>query len=474
MQEFLDTTTDEIIDTPNGPLDLSVLGTSGLRHSGGYIDEEFHLKLKGSQGAKVYREMSDNSSTIGAIQFIVDTLIRQVEWRAEASEQTPEAQEWSLFLEQCMTDMDQTFDDFVSEVVSFLIYGWCYFEKVYKIRRGDTEDKSTKSKYEDGRIGWRKLALRAQDTLQRWEFDTDTGDLLGMHQQDIYAGRSAYLPIEKCVLFTTRKYKDNPEGRSLYRNAVIDYFYLKRISQIEAMGVERDLSGIPVMEVPISLLHPDSSASDKLLRRDLEKMLAEIKNDERAYALVPSEQNPKDGLPTGYKFKLLSSGGSRAFDTTGIKNYYKVNILQTVFAQFIQLGMAGVGSFALASSQTNMFSVALGSILDIITSTFNRSCVWPLMKLNGCPAELCPELVHGDIETPPLDEIGAYVTALASAGQLPEDDAIKRKLLEFGGLPIPKIEEGLQMQMAQNMPAPPMRGVPAMRSVTINNAPTGG
>jgi hypothetical protein len=62
------------------------------------------------------------------------------------------------------------------------------------------------------------------------------------------------------------------------------------------------------------------------------------------------------------------------------------------------------------------------------------------MTLNGVPTELWPEVVHGDIETPPLAEIGNYISALAAAGQLPEDAGIKRKLLEFAKLPIPEEE----------------------------------
>jgi hypothetical protein len=113
-----------------------------------------------------------------------------------------------------------------------------------------------------------------------------------------------------------------------------------------------------------------------------------------------------------------------------------------VVAQFIQLGMANVGSFALASTQTNLFAVALGSFLDVITSTFSRFGIGRLMKFNNVPRELWPELVHGDIEAPPLSEIGPYVQSLAATGQLPEDDAIRNKLLEFAKLPIPEKDEG--------------------------------
>lgn len=421
-------------------LDLNVIGYSGLKQFGGVIDEEWHPKLKGRFGPKVYREMSDNSSAIGAIQFVIDSLIRGVEWRVEPASDDEVAINWATFVEECLYDMSTTWDDFISEVLSFLSYGWSYFEIVYKVRRGlDAEDSTMRSKYEDGLIGWRKLALRSQDTLERWQFDSHDNGLRGMVQTDPVSGKTAFIPIEKALLFRTRTTKDNPEGRSIFRNAVTDYFYLKRISEIEAIGIERDMTGLLVMEVPLAILSTSATSQDIALRRQFEKMLGELKRDEREYALIPPEQSP-EGQPTGYKLKLLSSGGSRQIDTSAVKTYYRTSIFQSVIAQFLQLGVSGVGSFSLASTQTNLFAVALGTFLESITSTFNRFAIGRLMSLNGVEPQYWPELVHGDLEQQPLGEIGSYIQALASAGQLPEDDAIQRKLLEMAKLPAPDLD----------------------------------
>jgi hypothetical protein len=424
-------------------LDLGVIGTSGLKQTGGVISEEWHPKLRGSFGPKVYREMSDNSSAIGAVLYLFETLTRQVEWRVEPSSPEQPAVDAAQFVEECLYDMSHTFEDFLSEVLSFFTYGWSYFELVYKLRKGGGPDAkpTLRSRYNDGKIGWRKIALRSQDTLDRWEFDSEDGGLCGMHQMDYSSGKRAYIPIEKALLFRTKNFKDNPEGRSLFRNAVLDWFFLKRICEIEAIGIERDMTGLLVMEVPTEVLSVNASGDARALRSALEHMLARVKRDEMEFAMVPSELDT-EGKPTGFKLKLLSSGGRRQIDTPDVKNYYKLGILQSVLAQFIQLGMEGVGSYALASSQTNVFAMALGAYLDSIAATFNRFAISRLMLLNGVHEEYWPELVHGDIESPPLAEVGAYIQSLATAGQLPDDEAIQRKLLEIAKLPIPEREEG--------------------------------
>jgi hypothetical protein len=423
-------------------LDFKVLGSTGLKEYGGLIYEEFMRKLQGPYAQRTYREMTDNSSTIGSVMFIIEALVRQVDWRVEPSSKVKEAEEQAEFVDSCIQDMNHTLEDFISETLSFLNYGWAYFEVVYKLRKGQTNNQKTQSKYDDGKIGWRKFALRAQDTLDRWEFNEDE-DLMGMHQLT-EKGKQAYIPIEKAVLFRTKTIKDNPEGKSIFRNAVIDWYYLKRIGEIEAIGIERDFAGLPVMQVPISLLQSSASDDAVAMRRSLEKMLAQIKRDERDYAIIPPELD-SESKPTGYKFSLLSSGGSRQIDTNATKTYYKINILQSVSSQFIQLGMSNVGSFALVSNQTNMFSVALGAYLDVITSTFNQKAIEPLMKLNNVDSELWPKLVHGDIEAPPLDEFARYIQTLSMSGKLPDTDAIDNKLLEMAGLPIPNQEEREEM-----------------------------
>jgi hypothetical protein len=416
-------------------LDFSILGYSGLKQYGGIIDEEWSKRLRGTYGPKVYQEMADASSAVGAINFAIESLVRQVEWRVEPAEPTQEGNDWAQFVEECLIDLDGTFDDFLSEVLSFLTYGWAYFETLYKLRKGLTGKKETNSRFDDGRIGWRGFALRAQDSIDHWQIAED-GTIEGFHQWDIVTGKRAFIPMVKALLFRTRTHKNNPEGRSIYRNAVNDYFYYKRICEIEAIGIERDMTGMIVMEVPIKLLRADAPAADKALLADLQKMCGELKRDEREYAIVPSKLNP-DGSPTGYDLKLLSSGGRRQIDTDVIKRSYKVNILQSVLAQFLELGMASTGSFALASTQTDLFAVALGSFLDTIAATFNRDAIGKLMQYNQVQAELWPELVHGDLESPALVELGAYIQALAGVGQLPNDPAIQRKLLEIAKLPMP-------------------------------------
>ena len=157
------------------------IGRIGQRRYGGTIYEEFLHELRGTRGIEVYREMSENDDVVGAILFAIEMLVRQCDWNVEPGGDTAKDKEAAEFVESCMHDMQDTWTDTISEILSFLTYGWSFHEIVYKRRMGNTKNPTTKSKYTDGLIGWKKLPIRAQETLYRWEYDNED-NLLGMTQ----------------------------------------------------------------------------------------------------------------------------------------------------------------------------------------------------------------------------------------------------------------------------------------------------
>lgn len=427
-------------------MNFAVLGSTGLRETGGFIYEEILNRLRGRNGVKTYTEMSENNSIVGAILFIIDMLVRQVEWRVEAAQVEEGDEEAALeqkkFLEGVLEDMSCTWEDFISEALSILPYGWAYFETVFKLRRGETDDPTTNSQFDDGRVGLRKLEIRSQDTLWQWVFD-DEGSLRGLVQMDSYRPNAGavFIPIEKALLLRTRSRKGNPEGKSLLRPAVRDWFFLKRFQEIEAIGIERDLAGMPIMEVPRELLIEDAAPADVALRRQLETMIQQVRVDERWGGLIPSELD-HEGKPTQFKFRLQTTGGRRQINTNDIIKRYESRIAMVFLAEFIMVGMDRVGAQSADESKKNLFKLALETILnDMIAAPFNRFIVSRLMKLNGVPRELWPTVAPASLDSPDLDAMGNFVKSLSDAGLLTPTRALENKLLSDARLPTTPDEE---------------------------------
>ena len=409
-------------------------GSTGLRRSGNYVLEEFLPQLQGYRAIQTYREMRDNDPVVGAILFAIDKLVRQVKWRVQPSSSSLEDVKNAKFVESCMMDMSTSWEDLISEILSMLTYGWSYHEIVYKRRGGqDAPDSTSRSKYDDGLIGWRKIPIRAQDTRQEWRFD-ENGGIASMVQSSPPDYSLRDIPIEKALLFRTTSDKNNPEGRSILRNAYRPWYYKKRIEEIEAIGIERDLAGFPVMYVDPEIMRADATATQQAIFGDYKEAIINIRRDQQEGMVLPSIYDDKNNLM--YKLELVSAGGSRQFDTNTIITRYDQRIATSVLADFILLGQAANGSYALSSDKTNLFSMSLRCWLEVIRSTFNDHAITRLFKVNGFDMTKLPTMEYGDIETPPLGDLGNYIQVLAGAGvPLFPDDNLENYLRGLASLP---------------------------------------
>ena len=413
-----------------------VLGATGLKYYGGKIYEEFLTDLKGDKAVRVYKEMANNDPVIGAVLYAIRTLVRQVSWSVREADESEEAKACAKFVEECLfEDMEETWSDTLSEILSFLVYGFSTHEITYKIRRGpDQEDKRFKSRFRDNRIGWRGFPIRSQESLADWDIDPDDGAILGFYQDPPPSYQTRYIPRDKMLLFRADVHKNNPEGRSILRNAYISYFYKKKIQTYEGIGISRDLAGLPVMEVPLQILSSNASSSEKSTLAAMKDLVQKCGRDEYEGLVIPHEQLA-DGSPSGYRLKLLSAGGRRPIDVNEIIKRYESRIAMSMLGEFILLGSESVGSFALADSKTSLFAQALGTYLDSIASIFNNEAIPALIKLNNLPERCYPRLAYDDIETPDLAAFSASLSSLVGAGVLTPDDKLEEFVREYANLP---------------------------------------
>ena len=405
--------------------ELKEIGRIGAERYAGIFYEEFLPELRGRRGVAVYQEMSSNDATVGAIMFAIKNLCRQASWGCQAASNDAADIEAASFVESCMDDMSITWTDTISEILSFLTYGWSLHEIVYKRRMGRKKDPRLDSKFNDGLIGWQKIPIRAQSSLYQWEYDGED-NLTGFIQMPAPSFRIIRIPIEKCLLFRTESHKDNPEGRSILRNAYRSWYAKKRIEEIEGIGIERDLAGFPVLTAPegCDVWMPENAG---LLAR-CNEFVSNIRRDSMEGLT----------LPQGWKLELLSTGGSRQFDTSKIIDRYDVRIAQTVLADFLFLGHEKTGSFALSSDKTALFAMAIGAFLDIICETFTRKAIPALIELNGkhfSKISGYPKMIHGDVETQDLQKLGAFLKDMTGLGLITPDEELESYLREQASLP---------------------------------------
>lgn len=422
------------------------IGATGLNRSNdGQVSEEFLPNLQGRKAIEAYKEMSENDPTVGSVLFAIYMLCRGVKWEVEENQDAQDPEGDAQFLTECMEDMAHSWAEHITEVLTMLPYGWSWFETVYKQRNGYQPEtaKIPSSKHSDGKIGWHKFAIRAQESLDSWKFGDD-GGVEAMVQRPAPNYDERIIPIQKSLLFRTTSVKGNPEGRSALRSAYRPWYFKKNIEEQEAIGIERDLAGIPFAEVDAEILMDSATDEQKAVLAVIVDLVKKIKRNKNEGVVWPVQYDERGNKL--YTLSLLNSGGTRSYDTNAIIGRYDQRITMTLLADFILLGHEKVGSFALSSDKTDLFAVAIGAFLDMMEAVYNTYAVPRLLTLNGMDTEHPPKLVHKDIETPPLADIITYVQGLINAGvQMFPDEQLESHLRDLGSLP----EKSEELRQAQ-------------------------
>ena len=149
----------------------------------------------------------------------------------------------------------------------------------------------------------------------------------------------------------------------MLRGAYFPYQYLRRIQEYEAIGVERDLAGLPVAWVPNEWL-TSSEPEVTMAVNKMTQMVKDVRRNEREGLVLPMMYEPDlTGAMSHNKaldFELLSSGGSRQFDTDKIITRYNQQVAMSLLGDFVTLGHDGVGSYALGAVKMVGLSIIAG------------------------------------------------------------------------------------------------------------------
>lgn len=446
-----------LVNNEDGPDDVKFgniswnmeVGRTGLRRTSGYIDEEFLPALRGRKAVAVYREMGDNDPIAGSLLFGLQRLIAEVEWRVEPASSSSEDRQNAEYLEQCRDDMSQSFSEFMLEALSCLQYGFSWHEMCFKKRLGpwytNRENNNLhRSKFNDGKIGLAKLPIRSQESLLRWIFHPN-GDVAGMVQMPAPTYEQIPIPYTKSLLFRPSAPRGNPEGFSVLRRAYRPWYMKKRIEEYEAVGVERDLAGLPMAGIPPEIMNalPGTEAMKALIA--WKKLVKNIRRDDQDGIVYPLEYDAAGNKL--FEFELLNSGGSRQFDTSKIIERYALWMLMQVLEDFILVGHESTGSYNMHTDKTGLFKTACNSFAQALADELNRQLVPKLFAINGMQPNELPRFIPSDVNAPDLTQLGGFMTQMAALGiqwfpdpkmeafvrqaaDLPEMDKAQEKVLE--------------------------------------------
>jgi hypothetical protein len=181
------------------------------------------------------------------------------------------------------------------------------------------------------------------------------------------------------------------------------------------------------------MLSSTATPQEVAARNAIQALIRGIKRNENEGVLFPLAYDPS-GRET-YKLSLLSSGGSRQFNTDAIVARYDQRIAMVVLADFILLGHENVGSFALGASKIDLFTTAIQQICQSIADVFNDHALPRLFKLNGMDTEKLPKIKPEEIAHVDLSLLGDFISKMVQAGALTVDSGLEEYLRDLTNLP---------------------------------------
>jgi len=443
---------------PIPSISLGETGYNGLIVLGGDVFEECQHELRYPQAVETFKKMSKDGAIAPALE-LVEMLISRADWSVKVPKgYEEELKDKAIFIEQCVSDMDHTFQDFIKQASSFNKYGFSVCEKVFRYRR-----KADGSRFDDGLIGLKKLPLRSQDSIDSWKWSSKGREIAGFWQKvniinsETFNGWDfvqstgtedngstlKFIPRKKYLHFRNSPEKDSPYGKSPLVGAWQAWRYKQAFQEAEAIGVSQDANGFKVLYLPPQYLAPDASEENKAVYAEYKKIMANIQVAKQSGLILPLIVDDQGNKM--FEFDIKSITGQKSYDTDAIIKRYTSEILSSLFADFLALGSNGGGSFSLAESKLSVIEMAIESRLNEIKAQLNHDLIPQLFALNGWSTEVLPYFTYGKIGSVSLDEVGKFVQRVAAVGMLPKDAHVINWLLAQADIPY-RVDENMSVE----------------------------
>lgn len=403
-------TTDQEETKPSLPLKAAFpkqsLGDSGTRTLHGIIQQDYNPDLRGVQGIKLFDEMRMSDGTCRAAMLACTLPIREAEWFVKPATDEQQDVDIADFVKKAMFEwLDLSWDDIMRQALLCIPLGVMLFEKVYGMKADGGKDYVTLV----------KLAPRLPQSVMQWELVDGTFGVQQIRQD----GQLAQIPASKLLIFVNEREGDNWWGTSFLRAAYKHYYYKNNFYRLDAVAMERQSVGVPMIKMPAGYTKDDEAAATKAA--------ANLRGNENAFIL----------LPDGYEAEFMDMGANSTRDPEPSINHHNKEILMSVLLQFLELGQtkSNSGSHALSSDHSELFLKGIEAVANNIKDVFNKSLIKELVDLNFNDIEEYPTLDFSDISKADIQGLATAFSTLTSAGAIDPTDADQQYIRALLGLP---------------------------------------
>lgn len=407
-------------NAPPTPAEVGYLNGEGTDFYSSLWDPDTVPDLRWPESIRTYNKMRKTDGQIATVLKAINLPIRATQWRIDPAGARPEVAEFvseQLGLPIIGAEGEAagtrrpgrfSFAEHLRHVLLMIPLGSMFFEQIVEPTEG-------------GRWGLRKLAPRMPDTLAKINVARD-GGLISIEQRPPMddkgrsraANNNIVIPVDRLVAHVWEREGAEWAGESLLRPAYPHWALKVPLLKIEASAVERNAMGVPVYTNP-----PGADAEAIESGR---KMAEGYRAGARSAASLPYEG----------KLQLLGVSG-QLLDPRPVIEYHDAQIGRIALAHFLNLDGQG-GSYALASTQSDLFTTQENGIASAIADTTTQHVVADLVDWNYGPDEPVPRVTFDDIRSDSMAVANALRT-LTDAGLIRPDRSLEEWLRRDMGAP---------------------------------------
>ena len=402
-------------------------GANGTPVFGGYVETvEKDPTLIGTRRYESFSDLLANVSIVATGTRYFLNMASSVEWTFEKSEADTDGMWADIATQSLFEDPETSWHRIVRRASMYRFYGFSVQEW-------------TMRKNEKGLFTYDDVAPRAQVTIDRWDINRSNGRVIGCVQKDPYDGADLYLPRDKTLYLVDDTLSDSPEGLGLFRHIVRAGRSVQRLEELEGIGYETDLRGIPIARVPAAELAQQvkdgviTAQERKMAENPMRSFVKNHVRTSRSGVLLDSitYQTTDDKASPSNQYKwdleLMRGTGGPAQEVAQAIQRLNLEIARVLGVEGLLLGGSKQGSFALSKDKSQSFFLIVEATLKDLRDSLQKDLVDRLWLVNGYPPEMKPKINNGNVRYQDAETVATTLADMARAGAMldPEDPVIQ-------------------------------------------------
>lgn len=357
-------------------------------------------------GLSIFNKMRKNDPVIGGLILLLESVIKRMDVYITGPN--------TKFVSDMLDSMDTPLSQILGEIASAFTYGFYLGEKIWKTR--------------EGLLALIDIAPRYQGSIEA------INDENGLVYQSTARGTLS-IPYEKTLHIVLIGENRSPFGVSILRHLYKPYYYKLSIEASEALSIDRDLGGLPVMKAPDGF---DFTAADSSSANYDPNVAATLEWAINLVSSVRRDQQQGIVIPNGWEFSITRGENRASVPTSDIIARYNTEMATGILANFLSLGAFATTNNANTGVHVANFLGACEAYANAIADTFQQQIIVPICNYNRLTEYPTFALSVKSYNT--LRDLATFLSSLVDKGVIHATEAIERVVLELANLPYDEAE----------------------------------